>query len=1014
MSDDEKDGKSEGLETEVQEMHIKVESPLGRDASDNQEGSDTVNREPSTAEGSPVKHETVSRSHSHTPMKSQSSAQSPHLKSDSEETIGGEITVKVEPGQVPKLARKSSQKVMQRPAQLFLDHEDRTEEARTTFDILDECTYANKYIGTTDHALECECQEEWDAASATNYACGEDSDCINRATKMECIGDCGCGTLCQNQRFQQRQYATVAVIKTEKKGYGLRAEKDLRPNDFIFEYIGEVITEATFRRRMPQYSDAGIKHFYFMSLSKGEFIDATKKGNLGRFCNHSCNPNCYVDKWVVGDRLRMGIFAERKIKAGEELVFNYNVDRYGADAQPCYCGEPNCTGFIGGKTQTGRATKLSNAVIEALGIDDGDGWDTAVAKKPRKKKAGEEDEEYVNNVQPRALDEDAVTKVMASLMQCKEKWIAVKLLGRLQRADSEKVRNRVVKMHGYRILKTTLSTWQDDANVLLQVFDILDTLPRLTRNKIQDSKIEETVQELASREQEGFAQVRERAKSLLNVWSKLEVGYRIPRMKRDANTNKDERRPDRAERRTSMRDRSKSRTRSPSLEAPKGPSAAPSGPRGAVPQRAPGFFGGPPRAPAFRRGPPPLPAGWTETRDEKGRTYFYTVDGNKTQWQRPTAPATLPPPPPPPPAAVDPNKQLNDIINSIVNQRESKPQTPMSVTPKPTDETPKKNSHGKTEKWRALPEEKQKKIYANTLAPHIQQVMNKYKGKLPKEDLKRLAKEVTNTMVNSDYKHSRVQDPTDLSSDRVPKIREYVKKFFAKAHHKLRDRQKEKGKEKKANGEHAQDAINTPTKEAQAERNIDGEDMEISDPEPDPDDEKTTPVDTPPTQEPSPNELKRKLEEANGALVAEDGSSSPSKRVKSETLNGPPAPPPPPPPTEPPPDMDEDEDEDMMEANTLSGEEAVDPFRSGDLEAIVAAPVNGLKAKSNQLSTTNGLETSYMDGARDTPTQLATPPNWPSSENAIVKQQDATKYEGMDPQRLQQLETDATGANSEA
>lgn len=22
------------------------------------------------------------------------------------------------------------------------------------------------------------------------------------------------------------------------------------------------------------------------------------------------------------------------------------------DAQPCYCGEPNCVGFIGGKTQT--------------------------------------------------------------------------------------------------------------------------------------------------------------------------------------------------------------------------------------------------------------------------------------------------------------------------------------------------------------------------------------------------------------------------------------------------------------------------------------------------------------------------------------------------------------------------------------------------------------------------------------------------------------------------------------
>src|SRR5690348_2306282 len=77
-----------------------------------------------------------------------------------------------------------------------------------------------------------------------NHACGEDSDCINRATKMECVdGDCNCGLACQNQRFQRRQYANVSVIRTEKKGYGLRANVDLNPNDFVFEYIGEVIGE---------------------------------------------------------------------------------------------------------------------------------------------------------------------------------------------------------------------------------------------------------------------------------------------------------------------------------------------------------------------------------------------------------------------------------------------------------------------------------------------------------------------------------------------------------------------------------------------------------------------------------------------------------------------------------------------------------------------------------------------------------------------------------------------------
>ena len=63
--------------------------------------------------------------------------------------------------------------------------------------------------------------------------------------------------------------------------------------------------------------------------TRAQFIDATKRGGIGRFANHSCNPNCYVAKWTVGAKVRMGIFAKRNIKKDEELTFNYNVDRYG-------------------------------------------------------------------------------------------------------------------------------------------------------------------------------------------------------------------------------------------------------------------------------------------------------------------------------------------------------------------------------------------------------------------------------------------------------------------------------------------------------------------------------------------------------------------------------------------------------------------------------------------------------------------------------------------------------------
>ncbi|PWY85701.1 hypothetical protein BO94DRAFT_467388 [Aspergillus sclerotioniger CBS 115572] len=804
-----------------------------------------------------------------------------------EERVGGDIIVKLEPGQPPKLTRSSSQKVVARPPQFFSHLPDSTAEAEATFDLLDACTYANKFMGYTEHAMECDCAEEWEPSVSKNLACGEDSDCINRATKIECMGDCGCGPECQNQRFQRREYAPVAVIKTEKKGFGLRAEADLRPHQFIFEYVGEVINEAQFRRRMRQYDEEGIKHFYFMSLSKGEFVDATKKGNLGRFCNHSCNPNCYVDKWVVGEKLRMGIFAERHIQAGEELVFNYNVDRYGADPQPCYCGEPNCTGFIGGRTQTERATKLSNATIEALGIDDADGWDTAVAKRPRKKKMGEDDEEYVDSVQPKSLEENGVTKVMAALMQCKEKWIAVKLLGRIQRCDDERVRNRVVKMHGYQILNSQLGMWKDDFNVALQILDILDKFPRLTRNKIIDSKIESTIQPLTSCSDE---RVEKKAAMLLQSWSTLEVGYRIPRMKRDPNAttpavNQFERREiTRDERR---RSKSRSRSRSRSIEAPRGPAAQARGGHG---QRNTHHHG--PRP--FRRQFNPLPPGWFAA-ESNGRTYYYSARGDTT-WTRPTKPAPQPPPPP----KESRDKALQDIIDGIMNAKENTPKekTGTPVTPQASRPTP--DSKDGQEKWRTYSEEKRKKIYENTLYPHVKYVVDKFKHKLPKDDLKRYAKDVAKKLVNSDFKNNRVGDPTKIDDKQQKKVKKFCKEFFDKAVAKHRAYEQRKTERQ--------------SKGADLKPDVEDEalDVKMSDDEDDRAPAQAQETPTTMTDELQGN-LKRKREEPStgDGSTTEYTTPSSSKRQRSST-----PPPPPPPPMSPGNELAQSGDDSNMKSDT--------------------------------------------------------------------------------------------------
>ena len=411
-------------------------------------------------------------------------------------------------------------------------------------------------------------------------------------------------------------------------------------------------------------------------------------------------PTAMWIKWVVGDKLRMGIFALRKVLAGEELVFNYNVDRYGADPQPCYCGEPNCVGFIGGKTQTERATKLPAGIVEALGIDDADGWDTTVAKKPRKKRADEDDEEYVNSIPARGLDEEDSRKVMAALMQCKEKWIAVKLLQRIQRSDEDRVIRSVMRMHAYQILKTTLNTFIEDPNVILQVLDILDKFPRMTRNKIQDSNIEATIQGLTSSDNE---QVVSKSKKLLEEWSKLEMAYRIRRRKFDPNAPVqnlfDDRRGQAREEETAHS--------TPKTASPR-PIDAPKGPKNSAPQRSASFQHNASRPPR-RFGP--LPEGWFTAKDSRGSTYYYDKQGTTT-WSRPTQPANEPPKGPS--KAIQEQLAIQSIIDRVT--KESTPKHNLSQQSQSTTgvtEAPSKES--KKEKWKSLPIEKQMKIYENTV-----------------------------------------------------------------------------------------------------------------------------------------------------------------------------------------------------------------------------------------------------------------------------------------------------------
>jgi len=126
---------------------------------------------------------------------------------------------------------------------------------------------------------------------------------------------------------------------------------DVNANDLIVEYCGEVIDDTELHRRLEEYRKQSAVNYYMFRIGKNLVLDASVKGNNARFINHSCQPNCYSQKWWVGSTQRVGIFALVDIPAGKELTYNYNFDGIGTQGirQACFCGAPNCSGHFGAK-----------------------------------------------------------------------------------------------------------------------------------------------------------------------------------------------------------------------------------------------------------------------------------------------------------------------------------------------------------------------------------------------------------------------------------------------------------------------------------------------------------------------------------------------------------------------------------------------------------------------------------------------------------------------------------------
>lgn len=98
--------------------------------------------------------------------------------------------------------------------------------------------------------------------------------------------------------------------------------------------------------------------YYLMLFDQNMIIDATR-GSIARFVNHSCEPNCRMEKWTVAGKPRMALFAgDHGIVTGEELTYDYNFDPYSQkNVQQCRCGAKNCRGILGPRTMEEKKQK---------------------------------------------------------------------------------------------------------------------------------------------------------------------------------------------------------------------------------------------------------------------------------------------------------------------------------------------------------------------------------------------------------------------------------------------------------------------------------------------------------------------------------------------------------------------------------------------------------------------------------------------------------------------------------
>ncbi|XP_060864602.1 histone-lysine N-methyltransferase SETD1B-A-like isoform X1 [Metopolophium dirhodum] len=143
-------------------------------------------------------------------------------------------------------------------------------------------------------------------------------------------------------KFRKKQ---LKFGKSAIHDWGLFAMESIAADEMVIEYVGQMVRPVVADLRERQYEATGIGSSYLFRIDLDTIIDATKCGNLARFINHSCNPNCYAKIIQIDGQKKIVIYSKQPIGVNEEITYDYKFPLED-NKIPCLCGTHCCRGTL--------------------------------------------------------------------------------------------------------------------------------------------------------------------------------------------------------------------------------------------------------------------------------------------------------------------------------------------------------------------------------------------------------------------------------------------------------------------------------------------------------------------------------------------------------------------------------------------------------------------------------------------------------------------------------------------